>query len=273
MFFLNDKAKLKPATGLRARIPIDIDVGRYSIRTVDSSEELLRVLRLRYEVFHGEFMNKPATDGVDYDEFDPLADHLIITDRKTDQIVGTYRVISSKFSPKFYSSHEFEIDGLLELPGEKLELGRACVKAAYRSGIVIHLLWRGLAEYASRLNVEYLFGCASIKSSAPADIVAVSRFLEQEGYMSSENLGIRPTLAYEIPKMDEHMRNCPTELSPDQCARVKELVPPLLETYFKAGAKVCGLPAYDPEFECIDFFTVLKFSSLQEMFRKRYINS
>jgi putative hemolysin len=46
--------------------------------------------------------------------------------------------------------------------------------------------------------------------------------------------------------------------------------PPLLRTYFKAGAKVYGSGAYDLEFECVDYFTVLDLSQMEAGYERRF---
>ena len=51
---------------------------------------------------------------------------------------------------------------------------------------------------------------------------------------------------------------------------VEELVLPLLKSYLKAGSKICGEPALDRKFRCIDFLTVLDTELLNKSFEKKY---
>ncbi|MCB5295473.1 MAG: hypothetical protein LHW52_02880, partial [Candidatus Cloacimonetes bacterium] len=44
---------------------------------------------------------------------------------------------------------------------------------------------------------------------------------------------------------------------------MRDRIPSLLNSYLKAGAKVCGSPALDRSFKCIDFLTLLDVSELQ----------
>ncbi|HEX3035652.1 MAG TPA: hypothetical protein VHT73_11080 [Thermodesulfobacteriota bacterium] len=48
----------------------------------------------------------------------------------------------------------------------------------------------------------------------------------------------------------------------------EELVPPLLKSYLKAGAKVCGAPALDRKFRCVDFLPILDVELLSTSFER-----
>ena len=51
---------------------------------------------------------------------------------------------------------------------------------------------------------------------------------------------------------------------------IKGLIPPLLRSYFTAGAKVYGEPALDLDFKCIDFLTILDVNNLTSGYKRRY---
>jgi putative hemolysin len=51
---------------------------------------------------------------------------------------------------------------------------------------------------------------------------------------------------------------------------VDEMIPALLQSYLKAGAKVAASPALDRDFKCVDFFTVLDMESLTQLYERRY---
>eukprot|EP00831_Metopus_contortus_P025310 TRINITY_DN21848_c0_g1_i1.p2 TRINITY_DN21848_c0_g1~~TRINITY_DN21848_c0_g1_i1.p2 ORF type:complete len:106 (-),score=23.41 TRINITY_DN21848_c0_g1_i1:22-339(-) len=72
---------------------------------------------------------------------------LMIINKSDDALIGTYRLNCTKFSNNFYSATEFNIDAILELPGDKVELGRACVHPDFRNGMTIALLWKGPVSY------------------------------------------------------------------------------------------------------------------------------
>jgi putative hemolysin len=40
------------------------------------------------------------------------------------------------------------------------------------------------------------------------------------------------------------------------------MTPSLIGAYLQLGAKICGEPAYDPDFKCADFLTLLDIKDL-----------
>lgn len=246
----------------RRKVALQIEAGGFIIKTVENQEELQRVLKLRYEVFFKEFRSAPQPEeGVDVDEFDSICDHLIILDPKEDRLVGTYRLICSDFSDKFYSQNEFTIGEFLKQPGVKLELGRACIDKSYRSGMVMALLWRGLAAYMRETKADYLFGCTSVKTMDPKVVSAIQSHLQGLGALTDDfGIGTTPDYTMSMPK----------DVDVGNSVVADEYIPSLLLAYLKAGAKVVRQPALDKEFECVDFFTVLCTDQMNKAHERRY---
>jgi putative hemolysin len=48
-------------------------------------------------------------------------------------------------------------------------------------------------------------------------------------------------------------------------------VPKLLKTYLAIGARICSVPAFDPEFGTIDFLTLLDLRSISSAARNRFL--
>ena len=250
----------------RAKVTFRFEKGNFTVKTIETKAELDQVMRLRYEVFHREFRNKKFPYGLDSDEYDHAADHLIIKDNSTDKIVGTYRLICSKFTDKFYSSSEFTTQTFLALPGNKLEMSRACIHRDYRKGVVMTLLWRGLVEYIQQVGAKYLFGCGSVKTMDPREIRLVTDYLHHEGYMSPSFHAV-PLPQYELDVSHDGSLISGYEYQPDVA---KKLVPALLNSYLRAGAKVAPVPALDRDFHCIDFFTVLDLSQITKSYEQKF---
>lgn len=252
------RIKLK---GFKQKVAIRIDKGRYIIKTANNSTELLKVLKLRYDVFN--LRNKKIFK-IDIDRFDKDADHLLIYDTQTGEIVGTYRILCSKFVDRFYSETEFDIHQISRLSGEKIELGRACIRPEYRNGATLMLLWRAISEYVEKVNASYLFGCSSVFTTDPVEVAFITDHLLKN--YSCEKFDIKPYKTIQnLGKYISFLRdnNIDTFM-------VNNLIPPLLKMYLNAGSKVCGLPSIDEEFGCVDFFTILDTKNLTENFRKKY---
>ncbi len=253
----------------RPKVEIYSDRGPYILKTVSSSAELIEALKLRYQVFHVEMIGKNKTRGIDVDQFDFLCDHLIIIDKKSQKIVGTYRLNCSLFSQKFYSENEFNLKNIFSLPGIKLELGRACIHKDFRKGMVINLLWRGIAEYMSKTNSEILFGCASIKTTQPRQAALLyHRFANEQRFQN--HLLCPPTRQFTMPLLDLWIHSMQRPLTDAENLEVDEMIPPLCRAYLKIGAFLGGEPAYDPEFKCIDFLTILHRENLNKALWRKY---
>jgi putative hemolysin len=260
---LNRINKFKP------KIEVYSEVGPFVVKTVSNVQELKEALRLRYQVFHREMIGKSKGVGVDVDEFDFLCDHLAIVEKKTNRMVGTYRLNCSEFSQDFYSGREFNLDRILAQPGIKLELGRACIHKDFRRGVVISLLWRGIAEYMSLSQAQLLFGCASIKTENPRQAALLYKYFVSKGRIIPEYLAI-PTKIYTMPKLDLWIQFFQNPLTEAEIKEVEELIPPLCRAYIKIGAFIGGEPAWDAEFKCIDFLTILHREDLNRTLWKRY---
>ncbi len=251
----------------RPKIGLQIEKGNFIIKTVENARELENVLRLRFDVFYQELLEKKAVIPSDIDQFDFICDHLVIFDRDRNKYVGTYRLNLSTFSRKFYSSQEFDIDNILRLKDVKLELGRACVDREYRTGVIIALLWRGLAEYIRLSNTRYLFGCSSVKTVDTNEVALLYLYLMKH-HRAPEEFIVVPRKNFRIPSFSEYLSGL--KCSSEEMDQAKTLVPPLLSFYLKAGAFVCGEPALDKAFNCVDFFTVLDMKNIAKSIEKKY---
>lgn len=265
---INDEAY----RAIRPHVPLYIEKDRFLLKTVSNVEELRESLKLRHDTFFVEYKGEFNPSGLDMDEFDLICDHLIVIDKQevsSMKVVGTYRMISSTFSKRFYSQTEFNIDGFLALSGEKLELGRACIDQDYRNGAVINLLWRGVMEYARKTNSSYLFGCSSVKTTNPLEAALIAHLIFRDVPLPTD-FNIKPLEAYVMPGFNEIMPQDLSTVPPYMIAEVKRKLPSLLKTYLRAAATICKEPALDREFECIDFFTILCIDQMNLAFERRY---
>ncbi len=255
----------------RAEPLFEISKGRYTATTVTRKKEYLEVLKLRYEVFHREYRGRMFPFGFDVDIYDSNADYLIVRDNKQRRVIGAYRIISSKKTEVFYSASEYHIDSFLCQPGDKAELSRACVHRHHRNGIVLTLLWRALVEYMNLTQTRWLFGIPSLKTVDPNDAAAVYVHLQNIGAWK-EGWQIKPTDDFAIAGFQGYVEQWKNRESAAVKAIADGLIPPLLKTYIKAGARIIAEPVLDREFQCIDYFTVLDMAHLDQRYRRKYSN-
>jgi putative hemolysin len=225
-----------------------------------SQSDILEAQRLRYRVFAGEMgANLPSrTPGVDHDVFDPYCDHLVVRDTQSGEVVGTYRILSPENARQvgYYSENEFDLTRLQHLRSRLVEIGRSCVHPDYRTGATITLLWSGLAQYMTERGYDYLMGCASI-SMADGGHAAASLY----NRLSEDHLG---PLEYRV------FPRCPLPLAALQQDRPAE-TPPLIKGYLRAGAWICGEPAWDPDFNTADLPILLQMAKVSNRYAKHYL--
>ncbi|NLE02428.1 MAG: GNAT family N-acetyltransferase [Fibrobacter sp.] len=260
---------LKPGTlplkSFKQKVNLKIERERFIIKTAENHEELAKVLRLRYDVFYRELLEKRLLLGIDIDKFDFKCDHLIIIDKKSDSFIGTYRLISTNYSKKFYSETEFKLDNILNLEGVKLELGRACVHRDFRTGSTIALLWRGITQYMKETGTKYLFGCSSVKTTDKREIAAVYKYLKKD-FLAPEQYRVYPKGKFKIRNFDKLVES----ITPEEMEKAMELVPTLVKSYINMGAHICGEPAFDKKFKCADFLTLFNIDTSSDKVHKKY---
>ena len=242
--------------------------GSIELKIIDNTDQLMhKVKKLRYESFFGE------SDKVKYDsdEFDKLCDHLVAIDKSIsdDYVVGTYRLLlKPKFvkSQKFYSQSEFNISKLTKKKSlTLLEAGRSCVHKNYRDGTVIRLLWRGLATYIVKNQVDIVFGCASFPSSNH------NLFRNQLSYLkhyhsSPKYLKTKPLwkLKVKFKTIDKKLLNSNEEF---------RKLPPLIKAYIRVGAFVGSGAIVDKEFDTTDVLIVLETKKMLKKYSKLYLKN
>jgi putative hemolysin len=223
--------------------------GRYALRFARTDCELDEALHLRFNVFNlelGEGLSESYLTGRDRDRFDDVCHHMIVLDTESNAIVGTYRLQAAENANHgWYSSSEFALNELpAHVHAEAVELGRACIHKEHRTPAVLFLLWAGIAAYMCALDKRYLFGCCSLTSQDPREGKRVMEQLEAQGALHPQ-FCIRPQpgcACYE------------DGFAVNEALEVR--IPKLFRAYLRFGAKVCGAPAIDREFQTIDYFVL-----------------
>jgi putative hemolysin len=243
-------------------------MGPYRVKTAETKDELIECFRLRDEVFNKEFRGLTNTR-FDFDQFDSQCDHIIIVHKETDTIIGTYRLNSSLYSTDFYTEQEFQLDQVSRLKGPILELGRACIQKDHRRGGVISLLWRGIAEYMNLSKSQILFGCSSVKVTDPRDAALIYQYLNHKGHLDL-SYNAKPQANYEMLEFKTWSEYFEQNMTEALISEAESMVPSLLRSYLKIGAKIIAEPALDEDFNCIDFLTLLERDKLTKSAEKKY---
>jgi putative hemolysin len=246
---------------LPSKKDIRLEAGDYVARLALTEGEKAAAYRLRFVVFNlemNEGLESAYADGYDKDHFDDVCDHMVVEDRRTGAIVGTYRMQMGDVAGQYfgyYSEQEFCFRPYEAMRNQIVELGRACIHRDYRSSDVLHLLWRGIARYSLVNDGRYMMGCCSLTSQDPEEGHAVSALLRD--CMVEPKLRTVATKAFALPPAKKPM--------------VEASAPKLLRAYLTIGAKICSGPAIDREFKTIDFLTLLDLQMLHPRVAKRFL--
>lgn len=268
---------------------IHADVGRYRLRLAESAKDREAACRLRFKVFNielGEGLETAYYTGLDVDRFDTVCEHLLVEDKSSGRVVGTYRMQPGETAARnlgYYSEQEFCLVPYEPLRAGILELGRASIDREHRTPEVLMLLWRGIAQYATDMGLRYLLGCSSLNSNDPAEGWQMYRQLEN--FRVPREFETMPTAAYACPPelqalsaqpfaCESDRSNLGNVTGPDGSSatpNVQGKVPKLLKTYLAIGARIAAPPAWDREFRTIDFLTLLDLKLLSPAARNRFL--
>ncbi len=228
-------------------------------------DEVRAAQKLRFDVFAGEMgarLNSPIP-GHDIDLFDNYCEHLIVRDQASQEVIGTYRVLTpvqAKRVGSTYSDTEFDLTRLRALRPRMVELGRSCVHPKHRHGGVIMALWSALAEFMVRNQLDTMIGCASVpmlRNGIVSGDVAASIWRQiQATHLAPIEHHVRPRLPLPIEKLNSDL-----EVEP----------PALIKGYLRLGAKVLGPPAWDPDFNSADLPMLMRIADMPARYRKHFL--
>jgi len=241
--------------------------GSISVSWARNLDEVRAAQRLRYSIFVGE-MGARIQSSIpehDIDLFDDYCEHLIVRDQNTEEVVGTYRVLTPVQAKRVggnYTETEFDLTRLRSMRDRMVELGRSCVHSDYRQGGVIMALWGALAEFMVRNQLDTMIGCASIPmlhNGVLSGQAAASIWSQLKNtHLAPIELQVRPRLALPL----EHFESQPV-VEP----------PALIKGYLRLGAKVLGAPAWDPDFNTADLPMLMRIADLPHRYRKHFLGA
>lgn len=266
---LTDFSGKEPSAGqsgpldLSATGPItEVSRSNYRLRMASSPADVRAAQLLRFVVFNLELregLEHSYATCLDADKYDPVCDHLLVEDVRTNEVIGTYRMqtgTTAGMQLGYYSAQEFDFAPLESVRGEIVELGRACVHSNHRNLTVLSLLWKGIASYSSSHGCRYLIGCSSLTSQEPA--VGLAAYRELLRKLVAPRFRTNPLPAFAC--------------NPEGAEAPPPKIPKLLSAYLALGAKICGPPAIDREFKTIDFLTFLDLQAMPAKILARYMS-
>jgi putative hemolysin len=233
---------------------------KVEVRLARDQYEIIEAQKLRYQVFTNDFGARIYSDEQrDIDEFDPYCKHLIAL--CDDKVVGCYRILfpeGARQTGRLYAETEFDLAAFAGMRQSVIELGRSCVHPDFRNGQVIRRLWTGLADLLSSRPERHVIGCVSVAMFDGGYLAAnLYKQLEKEAKCHRE-FKVFPLDA--IPLIETLQDHC------------KVVVPSIMQSYLKLGAKLLGEPHWDTAFNVADFPMIAGTTEVEYRFRNQQLN-
>ena len=252
---------------------VKVVAGDFEVRVAKTAAEIDAAQALRYRIFYQEMAAQPTPEMAraqrDFDAYDEVCDHLLVLDRRRGEgpegIVGTYRLIRRSAAAergRFYSSAEYDIQKMVDYPGEVLELGRSCIARDARNTATMQMLWRGIALYAYHYNIQVMFGCASFPGTDPVQHEQALSYLYHH-HLAPPEIRVR-ALDSRYVKMDM----LPAGSYDPRKALAR--VPPLIKGYLRLGGFVGDGAVIDTQFNTTDVFIIVKTELVTEKYIRHY---
>lgn len=237
---------------LTAALANKVIAGHYEVAFARSKAEIESSQALRYRVLFREGNGK-ITDEMhklkrEVDAWDDYAYHVIVTDKRDGNIVGSVRFVSTEKLPKgmkSYTEQYFDLNGIREHYKNPLELSRACISAGKRDGVVLLLIWKFAMQFINESGFDVMFGCASFSSTNYQIHAPILHYLNQNN-LAPEELMPQPIVDSHVKVKDIPFDENSEENKQLFGKRLK--VPTMLRGYLKLGAKVSDAAIIDPDF-------------------------
>jgi putative hemolysin len=247
--------------------------GDFSVIVSREIDDVTSAQRLRYRVFYEELRARPdwraRATRRDIDDFDAYCEHILVyASQAPHRPIATYRLLRQQAVAAkgggFYSEGEFDLAPLFRRHPrlEFLELGRACVLAAHRTGPIVALLWQGIWNYVRANRIEVMFGCLSLEGADPAVHKVRLSYLAQN-FAPPPEWQVRALAHRAVPM------NCLSAEAFDVAVAARTL-PPLLKGYLRLGSYIGEGAVIDAQFNSTDVFVILPVANINSRYFARF---
>jgi len=211
-----------------------------------NASDIRQSQRLRFLEYRAA---KPALDtdgGLLSDIYDDYCDHLIVRDYNTREVVACTRVLHVEKAAMiggFYSEAMFDLAGMLDSPGKKMELGHIHLHPDYAGEDAFGALWAGICRVAERHDVTQILANFRVDASDGGT---------RAGKMAERLLHWYPAAP--------HFTASPYRRAFAGGARLVEVVeiPVPIKRYLHRGGRLCGPAGYNPHLELADLLLVFE---------------
>ncbi|MCZ4351414.1 GNAT family N-acetyltransferase [Roseovarius aestuarii] len=221
---------------------------RYVARMARSQTDVAAAQQLRAQSFG---LSAPDTD-----PFDAHCTHLLVEDRRTDQLVCCCRILflnSGADIARSYSAQFYDLTALSGFSGPMAEMGRFCVAQGARDPDVLRSAWGAVTGFVDQEGVQMLFGCSSFQG------VDAAPYADTFALLHARHLA--PACWAPGIKADEVHALRPLAEGPD-ARRALAVMPSLLRTYLLMGGWVSDHAVVDRQMNTLHVFTGLEIAGI-----------
>ncbi len=228
-------------------------------------DEVREAQRLRHSVFAVEMGARliAPVPGHDIDHYDDFCDHLLVRDRTSGALIGTYRLLTPAQAERaggLYADAQFDLTPLARLRPRMVELSRSCIHAAHRRGNVILALWGALGQFMKRNDLDVMVATASmpmVHNGVVGGDAAASIWRQlASNHLAPPEDRVHPRLQLPIEQLDDGL-----DVDP----------PALIKGYLRPGGKVLGPPDWDPDINTADVPMMLRLFDMQPRYRRHFL--
>jgi putative hemolysin len=232
---------------------------RFSVTLSDDD-----ISRQKYLSFKQRF-REISTNLNDVRELSSLYDrhgtYLLVSNNDGEEIIAAMRVTTAEhavFTNGFEAETRFELSALLATPATCMELGRLYILSGYEPGKVLHLMYRALRRLVARENSDGFFTRISLP------LYGGDRFVQTLVHSLRHS---RFALPAELVKPRVRLR-CVDEPLIDEV-----VLPAVLRSFLKLGARVCSEPYWDAELGIAEILLWFESDCLPEPDATGFFNS
>lgn len=237
---------------------------KFIVKFAETEQEKMQTYKLRYNELILEYRPDNVNDVCyDVNEYDEHAKLAICIDTDTNQVVGSYRIITSDLLPKdkrFVSEEEFDISSLKNSGESIAELSRAVVKKEYRGSLVLMFLLRFVIGYIRENNYRFIIGEASFFGT---DKMALQKEIS---YIAHNHF----SPDYEIKSLDKDQIEL-LNVGEYDAREVRRSLPPLIRAYVSFGAFLSKETFCDYAFGSIDTFVLLDTKNCNDRYIDKFV--
>ena len=241
--------------------------GHLRAREAETAADLQAAQRLRWLAFMGKRGASDDGTAVDADDCDADCRHVLIEDRRSGQLLATFRFLhlhSGAEIDRPYSARHYDLDRLRDFPGPMVEMGRFCIHPDRHDPDIVRIAWAAMTRFVEESGIEMLFGCSSFIGTDPA--------LHAEAFAALRDGHLAPRRWWPRIKAPQVFRFARALLpaKPDP-QRAMAAMPPLLRSYLAMGGWVSDHAVVDTGLRTMHVFTGVEIGAIPPG-RRRFLH-